>query len=432
MSTPLPKTKYPPIKLIAIAMFSMAALFYLYEFILQVSPSIMTADLRRDFNIGSGMIGLIAGAYFYSYTIMQIPAGLLYSRLGAKRVITSALLFCVAGAWVFSIAPNPWVSLFARFLMGIGSACAYLGVLEISTRWIPTAYFAIFAGIAQGLGSLGAVVGEAPLATAVNHLGWRHSFVALTVLGAVLALLMLIFLRDNPPGTTHATDRVHKHSLYATLLIVLKKPQNWLVAAFALCIWTPVPIFATLWGVPFLIQKYHLTNVVAGEYISLVWIGIALGGPSSGFLALRLGKRSIVLAGYALLGLCASCMIIFFRLPLHLNALFLLLVGLASGAQALTFGYVERNNSKHIVTAAYGLNNMAIVLGGAIFEPVVGVILNALWSGKMENGIRHYDVHSFQIALTTMPGLFIAALLILLFFIKEPKEKKVEPKKAKA
>lgn len=416
--------KHPPIKLIGIAMFALAALFYLYEFILQVSPSIMTAALRRDFNIGSGMIGLIAGAYFYSYTLMQIPAGLLYSRLGAKRVIFSALLFCVAGAFIFSIAPSPWISFFARFLMGLGSACAYLGILEITTRWIPTAYFAIFAGVAQGLGSLGAVVGEAPLASAVNHLGWRHSFMALTVLGGALAVLILLFLRDNPSGTVHATDRVHKHSPLATLLIVMKKPQNWLVALFALCIWTPVPIFASLWGVPYLIQKYHITNVTAGGDDSLVWIGIALGGPTAGYFAYLLKKPSLVLASYVIIGIIASCLTIYLDLNIHLEVICLFFMGLASGAQALTFGYVERNNSKHIAGAAFGLNNMAIVLGGAIFQPVVGWILNSLWSGGMQNGIKHYQLSSYQVALTSIPCLFIAALIILALFIREPAPRK--------
>lgn len=404
-------------------MFVLSALFYFYEFILQVSPSIMTDNLIRSLNIKSTTVGWIAGVYFYAYTLMQVPAGLLYDRFGAKRIIVSALLFCSTGAILFSTSQHVAFLIGSRFLMGIGSACAYLGVLEICVRWIPPCYFAIFAGIAQGLGSLGAATGQAPLAALVNHLGWRHSMLTLGLVGIGLIILIVGLLRDGPKGSAQlkaAHESMHEtnwHKLHA----VLSKPQNWFVALFALSIWTPVPIFASLWGVPFLMEKYHISNVTAGAEVSLIWFGIAIGGPLAGLLAFLTHRRRMVLAAFSIIGFCSALMVIFAdHVSIGLEEVFLVLMGLASGSQALTFGFVRLNNHPSIASAANGFNNMAIVLGGAIFQPIVGAILDYFWHGQMAHGVRFYNLHSFQVSLMTVPAFFCLSFLVVSFLIKKP------------
>ena len=65
-----------------IIIFLLAALFLIYEMAVQVSPSVMTKQLMKDFSINAGALGWMASVYFYSYTIMQIPAGILFDRYG--------------------------------------------------------------------------------------------------------------------------------------------------------------------------------------------------------------------------------------------------------------------------------------------------------------------------------------------------------------
>lgn len=63
---------------------TLAAMFYMYEFILQVSPAVMTNELMRDLNLNAASLGTMAAFYYYSYTPMQLPAGLLYDRFGPR------------------------------------------------------------------------------------------------------------------------------------------------------------------------------------------------------------------------------------------------------------------------------------------------------------------------------------------------------------
>lgn len=399
-------------------MFSLAASFYFYEFLLQVSPAIMTSNLMQTFHITGTTLGIISGVYFYSYTLMQIPAGALYDRLGARRVITTALIICSIGALLFGLAPNVYLSASARIFMGIGSACSYLGVLAICVRWVPSAYFAIFAGLAQTLGSLGAATGEAPLAALINHFGWRQSIIGLGCLGFILALVIFSLLRDTPEVYLLKLKKSQQVSLKQALKQILGQSQTWIIGLFALFIWTPIPIFASLWGVPFLMERYHLTNVVAGSEISMIWFGTAIGGPLVGWLALRLKKRRPVLTGMAFLGLLTSLAMIYLPFSSTLFIYLLLLVfGIVCGTQALTFGFIRDNNCSKIVSTAMGFNNMAIVLGGAIFQPLVGLILDREWQGTLLNGARVYSTKAYDISLLVIPICFLMAIIISAFFI---------------
>lgn len=58
------------------------------------------------------------------------------------------------------------------------------------------------------------------------------------------------------------------------------------------------------------------------------------------------------------------------------------------------------------------------MMGGFIFQPIVGDVLDWLWDGRLEDGIRVYRAHHYIIALSIIPiGLFIASIVTL--FVKE-------------
>lgn len=415
------KQTHKKIMPLAIVMFSLAAMFYFYEFLLQVSPAIMSHQLMAAFRISAGTLGLISSVYFYSYTLMQIPAGMLYDKLGAKKVITGAAAICALGSLLFGLAPNVTISGLARFLMGTGSACAYLGVLAVCVRWIPVRNFPIFAGLAQSLGSLGAAAGQAPLASVINSYGWRHSIFVLGIVGFALAILIYALLKDGPNDKPFQF-KPKKHLCFKSAIKgIIKMPQNWWVSTFALLIWTPMPIFASLWGVPFFMVKYHLSNVHAGTLIAMIWVGSAFGGPFLGWLTLKIKRRHILMFSAAL-GLAVSLFMIYMTNLSYIACVICsFLYGAACSSQAITFSFVRDNNDSNIVGTAMGFNNMAVVLGGAIFQPIVGLILDNHWQGHILNGAHVYNIHAYEIALTCVPACFIIGIFVMKFFVNEKK-----------
>ena len=393
-------------------------LFLVYEMALQVSPSIITHQLMRDIHIEASLLGIISGVYFYSYMFMQIPSGLLFDRLKTRWLISIAILICVLGTVFFASSQTVWEAALGRFLMGIGSASAFISVLVVSSRWFPVSYFALLVGIAQLLAAAGALGGEAPLAIFTTALGWRAALYWLAVIGAVLALAVWLVLKNEPTPITHSSYTQPRIS--QSLKIVLSSSQTWWIALYAFCGWGPVATFASLWGVPYLMSLYHISNTMAAVACSMIWIGLMLGSPFFGWLSSYLGQRRIFLRACSLLGLMVSLVILYVPgVPFGLMLILLLGFGIATSGHILTFALAKEIHSPQVTATVIGFNNMAVVAGGAIFQPLVGVVLHFCWQGEMLNSVPFYTVSNYQTALFIVPLCYLVGWIVSQFFIRE-------------
>jgi len=403
----------------------LAVSFLTYEMALQVSPSVMTQQLMRDFSIGASVLGVMASCYFFSYALMQIPAGMLFDRYSPQVLLSVSLLICSVGAYFFGGTQTVVFAGIGRFMMGIGSAFAFIGVLVISGQWFEKKYFAFLVGIAQLLAALGALGGELPLAYFVNAFGWRDVIVSLFYMGIVLMLLTAFFLKGHPD---HSAKRhaVFSH-FFSDLKKIFAKGQTWWIALYAFSGWAPVAVFAALWGVPFLMHKYNVTNTQAAASTAMVWIGIGLVAPIIGFLSDLMQRRMVLMRTCAMAGLLSTTLLLYLdQLPFEMTFILLFIMGCASAGQILSFALVSDNNSPRVVGTAIGFNNMAVVVGGALFQPMAGYILGLFWDGTMFEGSPVYSVHSYQLALLVVPLCYALGVISSVFLIKETYCKSVE------
>ena len=81
-----------------------AAIFYCYEYILRITPSIMIPELMHDFHADATKLGIIAACYYFVYTPMQIIVGLLLDLYGPRKILTLAAITCTVGNYLFSIS----------------------------------------------------------------------------------------------------------------------------------------------------------------------------------------------------------------------------------------------------------------------------------------------------------------------------------------
>ncbi len=120
----------------AFTMCVLAAVFYCYEYYLRVAPSVMGDELKLTFNLSEAAFGHLAACYYYAYTPMQIPVGMLLDRFGVRKILTIACLLCALGTYFFAATEIFSVAQISRFMIGFGSAFAYVGVLKISDVWL--------------------------------------------------------------------------------------------------------------------------------------------------------------------------------------------------------------------------------------------------------------------------------------------------------
>lgn len=395
------------------------ALFLIYEMAVQVSPSVMTKQLMRSFGIGAGELGWMASVYFYSYTLMQIPAGLLYDRIGLRRLLSIAAASCAFGILFFSFTNSVYPAAFGRFLMGLGSSFAFIGVVVVAARWFDRKHFPVLVGITQFLGMLGAMCGAVPIAKGVEVLGWRALMWILMSVGFILALSYFFFLKEHPSHEfADGTDR--DHSVLSHVKQVTKKGQTWICGLYAFLGWGPMVMFAALWGVPYISKRFGVDASTAALATSLMWLGCGVGSPMHGWISEKIGRRKPMLMIGALLGALSFSMILYLPVNFLGACILLFLAGVACAAHVLTFSIARENNPEYLVGASVGFNNMSVVLGGAILQPVGGYILNFYDSvAVMVNGVYSYPVEAYTASLSIIPLLYIMGFCVSLFLVKE-------------
>lgn len=407
-------------KFSAYLIFLLAATFYLYEFVLQVAPSVMAESMMKTFQVSAAGFGVVSAFYFYAYAPMQLPAGLLFDRYGPRKLMTAALILCAIGSFFFASTNSLFTAGLGRFLIGIASAFSFIGVLVLVSRWFPPQQFALLAGIAQLMSSVGAMFGEVPLAALIELVGWRNASFILAFIGLCLAALMWCIIRDYPHQPTQAAPQRHFKEEWHRLLNVCSRSYTWLTGAYAFSIWTPIAVFAALWGIPYLQQKYQISVLVASGLCSMIWLGIGIGSPLLGWVSDRVYSRRLALGISSLFALVATLVLLYVPgIPLHWMYAVLFFLGFGAGGQTVSFAVVKDNNPPELVGTASGFNNLSVLLGGAIFQPLVGVILHHSNEWSMVNGAPVYSVMSYNKALLVMPLCYLTSLIVVLFFLKE-------------
>lgn len=407
--------------------FFLAASFYMYEFVLQVAPGVMAEPMMKTFDVTAKGFGIISAFYFYAYAPAQLPAGVLFDRYGPRKLMTFALILCALGSAFFGSTESILTASLGRFLIGIGSAFSFIGVLVLVSRWFPPHYFAILAGIAQSMSSVGAMFGEVPLAALVERIGWRQASFVLAVVGFILAGLFWMYIRDFPNQKNQKIPEHYLRDEWKRLLKVCKHKYTWVTGAYAFTIWTPIAVFAALWGVPFLQEKYQVSVVTASGLCTMIWLGIGIGSPLLGWISNRLESRKFALAVGASLGLIATVILLYCpNLPMTWAYVVLFFFGLGAGGQTVSFAVVKENNPPELVGTASGFNNLSVLIGGAIFQPFVGFVLHHSNAWAMESGVPVYSILSYQKALMVLPLCYLGSLIIASFVLKESYPKLTE------
>lgn len=403
----------------AILLFVLAASFLVYEMGMQVSPSVITDQLMRDLHLNAWHLGLMAGFYFYTYTLMQIPAGLLYDRFTVRSVMIIPLIVCAYGSYLFGVADTMVDGAIARVLMGAGGAFAFISVLVVAADVFPDKYFALLAGITQLLAALGAMFGEAPLIPIIDAYGWRHTMALIAFVGFALAFLIWFFVK-YPKTFPEREKNELARSPFASVKSIASNPQTWFIALYALLLWAPMAAFASLWGVPYLMKAHAMTKATAATIVLLMWCGIGVGSPLLGWWSDKIGLRKLPLLVSSLTGFIALSLVVLVpTLPTTLVAILVFLAGAACSGQVLSFAVVRENNQRVNHAAAIGFNNMAVVISGALFQPLVGKIIHSNWRGTMANGLPVYSPHDFTSGMLIVPVSYAVGALICLLFINE-------------
>lgn len=395
-----------------------AALFYCYEFVLRIIPGALQTELSAAFgHISATTFGQISALYYFAYSPMQMPVGMLMDRFGPRRLLTFACLCCTLGSWMFTLTSSMFLVAAGRFLVGFGSSFAFVGVLSLALHWLPRKYFSLVAGLITTLGMLGIVYGEVKITEWSVLIGWEQVLWVIALIGLILSLLMFFIVRDGPEGY-----KPHKNPLpefFRNVLKVLMSPEVWLIGFVGACLYTSLSVFGELWGKTYLEQAHHLTKVEAAKTISAVFLGWAVGAPVAGYISDYTGKRILLLVVGAISSLiCISLVLYYPNLSYWSLNILLFLYGLFSATEIVVFIMAKECSGAELSGTVFAATNMIVALAGVIFQPLVGKLLDTFGDSGIISGEHIYTVIDYQVALSILP-ISLLLVTILAFFIKE-------------
>ncbi|HSX13937.1 MAG TPA: MFS transporter, partial [Chlamydiales bacterium] len=398
----------------------LSAIFMFYKYALEVSPSVMTGTLMSTFQISGAQLGVLAATYFYAYLLLQIPAGFLIDRFGPRKMTTIAIAVCGAGSLVFSSANTLFIAEVGRFFIGAGAAFAAVNCLKLTANWFPYRQFAFMAGLMMTIAMLGAVGGQAPLASFIEVAQWRPAMRYIAFAGLILALVFWVIVRDKAPD--HTKEKMFcstRVSLLNGLKQILSSSQSLWLSIYSGFAFAPVMVFGGLWGVAFLQEAYQLSETIAARQVSLIFIGFAVGAPIFGYLSDRVGKRKGVMFWGTLCSLFMISAVIYVPgWSVALISTLLFLFGFCISSFLLCFTMIREVNAPLLAATAIGFMNAFDALFGAVSDPLTGKILDSQWSGETLAGARVFTVAAYKLAFITLP-IFLIIALISLWKIKE-------------
>jgi sugar phosphate permease len=401
---------------------------YLLVYFHRLCPAVVAVDMMSDLKTGGGLTGLLGAAYFYPYALMQLPAGLLSDSWGPRRTITLFFAVAVAGSCLLGMAPNALWAIIGRTLVGIGVAMLFVPTMKVLAEWFRVREFAMMTGILMAVGGIGSLAAATPLAMLSSAIGWRWSFIAVGGFTLILAVLVWLLVRDRPadfgwPAPPEDTGMASPGAigLWDGVRRVLTRAAFWPIAVWFFFEMAVFFSFGGLWGGPFLIHVYGMTKAEASKVLSMLAIGMIVGSPLLSYVSNNLFKaRKPVLVLSSGIVLALTALLAFRTEALGVTALYLICLGLGVFCSAIVvIGFTSNKELFPVQMAgtATGLVNLFPFAGGAVFQPVLGLILEHY--GRTGS---NFNTDGYRYAFVL---LFVCAAVALMasLFMKETLEK---------
>ncbi|MGA4670066.1 MFS transporter [Propionibacteriaceae bacterium Y1923] len=357
------------------------------------------------FGVLATVLSMFVVVQLLTYSIMQVPAGLLADRFGSRVVIGSGAVIMALGQISLAHSSALVPAIVARVLIGTGDAMTFTSVIKLLPFWFSAARVPMLVQLTSMFGQIGQLLSTIPFAAFLRSRGWTPAFTLLAVVSVFAAVLAWTFVRNRPDGR-----RVHSASegdfgFLETALQVWRTPVTRLGFFLHAVAGFPGVVFAMMWGYPYLEGGVGLSpTAISGLFTLLVVAGVFFG-PLVGGLAPRLPAQNLPVISLSVAGanLVTLGLVLCFTQP-PMWALALWMVAMSANAAGSNVGIeVARsgNDPRRMGTAA------GVVIMGAFVFAVTGMALFGL-ALDLAGG---YSPRNFRLAWTTQFLLFAAGFV---------------------
>src|SRR5574343_1107278 len=397
----------------AIMIFIVVMAAYTLSFFQRFAPASCAQALARSFETSAVSVGVLAATYFFVYTLMQVPTGVLVDTLGPRRILLLGGIISFAGSLWCGLAADLSQALIGRTLVGLGVSVTFIAMLKIIALSFEEHRFASLTGLGVFVGNIGSVLAGVPLALAATEVGWRSVFVAVAIASLLFGTLAWWMMRQS---TAMGGVKVDRTVVVGGLWSVLRNRQTWAPALTNLGMCGSYFTFAGLWAMPYLTQVHGFSRNIAATHLSLMYAGFAVGCLALGILSDRLRQRKSILVAASVVFVAIW---VFWwwgeALGVTLTMTLCFLMGFSASGFSLTWACAKEVNPPQLAGMSTSIANVGGFAGAAIMQPLVGVLMDSVWSGTLVNGVRVYTLGDFRLGLSIVVALAVLGLVSALF-----------------
>jgi MFS family permease len=376
--------------------------FLLFQFFLQLSSGIVIGAIMHEQGFSALTAGLLSSSFYYVYTSMQIPVGLLFDRYNIRTLLSMNALLCALGCFIFSSGHSLPILFLGRLIIGGGSAFAFVGITRILRQHFPLKQYAFMIGLSETLGFTITVTGMIGMGALISHISWRYFLAVAGTLGLMIAALCWIFI----PSNKRINDDPQNYK--KQLVLMLKNKLVWINGLFVGLEFSVITVFGAMWAVPFIQLKLDCGIKTASILTSLILLGAGLSCPIYGWLSIRMSKRKPLIHISCLS--TAALLLLILYLPIQsvfIAGIIFFMMGLCCGAYMLAFTISNELAPPESLSACTGFTNTLGMLSAPLLQPLVGYLLDH-FSGHS----GHYTLGDYQVALLIVPGALIMASIL--------------------
>lgn len=407
----------------AIIIWLVLSSFYFYQFIARSSfITILTNEFMQYFRIEAAGIGFLGSCYYLTYTLMQIPAGVIVDKSNLRTIAPVATMICALGLYtLIAVEGCQTCAAIGQMLIGFGSAFSLLMIVKAITEWFPLEKIAIMVSLTVSVGCLGPVFGGPAVAYIVKYHNWLDVIKVYCVAGVILAALIWFIVRDKE-GSTHIESMdSEKIGLGEALKRIISSKQIWVLSFLILAMYAPISALGDLWGVSFIKVAYNLDSEMAAIVNNMLYLGMVIGAPAFAYFASCINsyKKPMIIGSFGIFIFLS--IIVYMSSYVSTFMLFVLFfaTGFSCGAM-LEYPLALALFPKSMGATITGFINMMSMFSGIVLMPTVGLVIQHFWNGKIVDGVEIYTLENYVYGLTPVV-LFSLAGVIISFFVTDRK-----------
>ena len=393
----------------AITIFLVFALGYFISNLLRAITATIAPELVSEFDLNSGELGLLGGAYFLGFASVQIPLGYLLDYKGPRKIVSYFLLISIIGIILFSFAQSLTMLLISRILIGVGVGACLMGPLTAYRIWFQDETQQRANSWMLMVGAIGMLSSSLPIQYFLPLIGWRFIFLILALLTLICTILIIIFIPKwdtkslkNEKFNENKLSTVWKNSLFKSLIPLGFFSYGGLFA------------IQTLWAGPWMIKVAGYTPEESAQGLFFIYFAMLISFLCWGYFVPKFSKN--ITDAIRLLKFGAPMSLIVLAIIIYLGpkagsmhwAVFIVSSVFLSLTQPAVGMAFSLSNAGKALTSF----NLLLFIGAFFMQWIIGIIIDI--------GIRfnYSEINSFKFA---MLFVLLTSLFSYLFFLKNIK-----------